>query len=301
MAGRPAQPNAPASRFPSLLGRGPAYRRYGPRVPKPRMKRRILMVINAEWYFLSHRLALPQALQAQGYEVLIAASVERNAQALIESHGLRFLPLDLRRRSTGLRQELRTLLDLCRLYRLHRPDLVHHVTMKPIIYGSLAARVTGVPAVINAITGLGSAFQRPGLRGALLRRGLTRACQVAFRSPRTRLIFQNPDDLAWFVRRGLVDEKRVILIRGAGVDIDRFQPGREPSGVPLVVMASRLLWDKGVGEFVGAARRLRSIGLSCRFALVGAPDDENPNSIPVRTLDDWQRQGIVEWWGFQSD
>ena len=150
--------------------------------------------------------------------------------------------------------------------RHERPDLVHHVSIKPVVYGSLAAKAVGVPAVINAITGLGTAFGRPGLRGSALRWGLTVVCRAAFAGRRTRVIFQNPDDLTWFVRRGVVASERALLIRGAGVDVNRFRPAPGPAGAPIVMLASRLLWDKGVGEFVEASRRLKESGLACRIA-----------------------------------
>ena len=265
------------------------------------VRRRVLLVVNAEWYFVSHRLGLARALKAQGYEVVVAASVEREAQDVIEGEGFRFVALNLRRRSTGPRQELRTLAEFYRLYRHERPDLVHHVSIKPVVYGSLAAKAVGVPAVINAITGLGTAFGRPGLRGSALRWGLTVACRAAFAGRRTRVIFQNPDDLTWFVRRGVVASERALLIRGAGVDVNRFRPAPGPAGAPIVMLASRLLWDKGVGEFVEASRRLKESGLACRFVLVGVPDDENPNSIPLEVIRGWQAESIVEWWGLRDD
>ena len=265
------------------------------------MARRILIVVNAEWYFVSHRLALARALHAQGYEVVVAAGVERGAERAIVDEGLRFVPIDLRRRSLGIRQEFRTLSALYALYRKERPDLVHHVTLKPIVYGSLAAKAAGVPVVINAITGFGAAFAQPGLRGSLLRRVLTGACWFASTGKRTRVIFQNPEDLAAFVNRGVVRADRAVLIRGAGVDLDRFCPAPEPDGIPIVVLASRLLWEKGIAEFVEASRILRSRNVACRFVLVGVPDEQNPNAVPRCALEAWHLEGIIEWWGLRDD
>ncbi len=244
---------------------------------------------------------MARALRDLGYDVVVAAGVERDAAAAIEREGLRFIPLTLRRRSTGLFQELRTIVEICRLYRRERPSLVHHVTIKPVMYGSLAARLFGVPRAVNAIAGMGAAFAQPGVLGAILRRTLTVACRLAFMPEGTRVIFQNPQDRDWFVQRHLVPARRSVLIRGSGVDLARFQPTPFPSGPPVVLLASRLLWDKGVGEFVEASRLLRARGFNCRFVLVGIPDVQNPNPIPLRQLEVWREEGVVEWWGQRDD
>lgn len=265
------------------------------------MGRRVLIVVNAEWYFVSHRLALARALQTHGYDVVIAAGVERGADRVITGEHLRFVTLDLRRRSLGPLQEWRTLWALYRLYRKERPDLVHHVTIKPIVYGSLAAKAAGVPAIINAITGRGAAFAQPGLRGTVLRWTLLAACRFAFAGKRTRVVFQNPEDLESFVRRRIIPAGRSVLIRGAGVDVDLFRPAPVPDGAPIIVLASRLLWEKGIAEFVDASRRLKTRGVTCRFVLVGVPDDENPHAVPRDVLERWQAEGVVEWWGLRDD
>ena len=240
-------------------------------------------------------------MRAAGYDVVVAAGVERDAVGAIEAEGLRFVPLNIRRRSKGLFQELRTIIEIYRLYRREQPDLVHHVTIKPVMYGSLAAKVAGVPATINAITGMGAAFAQPGALGGLLRWGLTFVCRLAFIGDRTRVIFQNPSDREWFVSRRILPFGRAVMVRGSGVDINRFQPSPLPTGVPVVLLASRLLWDKGVGEFVEASRILKGRGVECRFVLVGLPDNENPNPIPTAAIEQWQADSLVEWWGLRDD
>lgn len=263
------------------------------------MSPRILIVVNAEWYFWSHRLSLAKALQAHGCTVVIAAAVERGYQSAIEGQGLRFIPLHLQRRSISPSAELASLHELFQLYRRERPDLVHHVTIKPVLYGSLAARVSGVPAVINTIPGLGYVFMESN--GRLLREAISAVYALALSGRHVRVIFQNPDDRQIFVSRKLVSPERAVVIRGSGVDVYRFVPSPEPSGIPIVLLASRLLWDKGVGELVEASRRLRQDGVSCRVVLVGVPDDENPNSIPVAMLEGWHAEGVIEWWGLRDD
>ncbi|AAU93111.1 glycosyl transferase, group 1 family protein [Methylococcus capsulatus str. Bath] len=220
---------------------------------------------------------------------------------IIESAGLRLIPLQLSRRSRNPLTEARLIADLVGLYRRERPDIVHHVAMKPVIYGSLAARLTGRRAVVNALTGLGFLFtsDRPSAR--LLRPLVEAAFRRLLNAPVCRTIVENPDDLRQLTDDGVVEPERIRLIRGSGVDLAKFTPSPEPEGPPLVVLPARMLWDKGVGEFVEAARRLREAGIRARFALVGQRDAENPSAIAEAQLREWERSGVVEYWGFRSD
>jgi glycosyltransferase involved in cell wall biosynthesis len=265
------------------------------------LPQKILIVVNVEWYFWSHRLALARALQAKGCEVVVVAAVERDRRADIEALGFRFVALTLQRRSTSLVQEARTWWELYRLYRSEKPDLIHHVSIKPVLYGSVAARLARVPAVVNTIPGLGYMFQGRGAKAWAREWIASIAYWIALSGRRTRVVFQNPDDQGLFVRRRLVDPARATTILGSGVDIERFRATQEPAGVPIILLASRLLWDKGIGELVEAARQLRSRGLSFRVAIVGVPDDENPNSVPAGTLKKWHDDGDIEWWGLRAD
>ena len=262
---------------------------------------KVLLVVNAEWYFWSHRLALAQALQAVGADVTVAAAVERGYDGAIRSVGLRFVPLSLRRRSTSLRMESASLLELQRLYRQIAPDLVHHFTIKPVIYGSLAARMAQVHHVVNTIPGLGSTFRTNTWKQRLVRSGVSAAYRLALAGDHVRVIFQNPQARDYFVAHRLVVENRSTVIRGSGVDLTTFHPASEPSDIPVILLASRLLWDKGVQEFVDAAHLVRQAGIRCRFVLVGIPDDENPNSVPETVLRSWHAEGVVEWWGLRND
>jgi glycosyltransferase involved in cell wall biosynthesis len=259
------------------------------------------MVVNAEWYFWSHRLALANALRAAGLEVIIAAAVERGYDQAIRQAGFTFVPLHLQRRSTKVSGEISSLIELFRLYRDLQPDLVHHFTIKPVIYGSLAARAARVLHIVNTIPGLGYTFLANTWRRRLVRRGVSLAYRLALNSSRIRVIFQNPEDCAYFIDHKLVMMQQAIVIRGSGVDVAAFSPTPEPAGVPIVLLASRLLWDKGIGEFVDAARTLRDAGVSARFVIVGLPDAENPNSVPESILQRWSNAGLIEWWGLRND
>lgn len=261
------------------------------------MSTRILLVVNADWYFWSHRLSLAKALRAKGFDVAIAANQERNMGGKIREEGFRFLPLNIHRKSTSPWQELSTLRQLLDVYRNEKPDIVHQVTIKPVIYGSLAARIVGVPAIINTIPGAGFIARR---RGPLASAAML-AYRIALSHKNTYVILQNPEDLALFMSQGLSKPDRSILIRSSGVDINRFLPTPPPSGVPIVVMASRLIWDKGVREFVQAADILQNWRISCRMVLVGQPDADTIDSVPEEFLHESQSRGLIEWWGLRSD
>lgn len=225
---------------------------------------------------------------------------EANAAATLVAEGyiLHDLPLD--RMAAKLRGEWKLFRALCTLYRTLSPDIVHHITVKPVLYGSLARRVTGGGPVVNAIPGLGYLFVTQG-RMARVRRALAELLyRAALGGRETISIFQNPDDVALFVERRLVRAQQVELIRGSGVDLDEFAFADEPAGVPLVILPARMLRDKGVFEFVDAARQLRVRGIAARFALVG-DCVYNRAAIDRAQLEAWQREGLVEWWGHRSD
>lgn len=261
---------------------------------------RLVITVNQDWFFLSHRLPIARAARDAGAEVVILAGDSGKAAA-IRAEGLDFVPLPISRKGLNPAEELRTLWFLERTYARLRPDLVHHVTIKPVLYGSLAARLIGGIPIVNAVSGLGYAFTSSDVRAAVLRPFLRVLYRLALGPSSSRTIFQNPEDLSDFVRMAVVRREHAVLIRGSGVDCSRFQPSPEPNGPPVVMLASRMLWDKGAKEFVEAARLSRGQGRSARFALVGAPDLGNPNAIPVAQLETWARDGIVEWWGHRED
>jgi glycosyltransferase involved in cell wall biosynthesis len=259
---------------------------------------RLLFLVTEDWYFASHRLPVARAALAAGWKVAVACRVDRH-RAAIEKEGVRVLPLSLSRRSVNPLREAAALREIAALYRKERPDVVHHVALKPVLYGSIAARLAGVRGVVNAFPGLGHAFGGGGHPGRRALRALvSRSLRVALRGSRSKVIVQNRDDGDTLVRARVAPREELVLIRGSGVDLERFSPRPEPEGEPMVVLPSRLIWEKGVGEFVEAARRLRK---RARFALVGVPDPENPASVPPARLKDWEREGAVELWGRRED
>lgn len=260
---------------------------------------RVLIVTTVDWFFLSHRLPIARAARESGYDVWVAAADTGKAESIV-GEGLHFVSVPMWRKSVNPFRELLTLLSLIWLYVRVRPDLVHHVALKPIIHGSLAAAMTRRPAILNAITGLGFSFSEG--RGASLRRNLVRPLlRAVLHMHRSRSIFQNQEDLSTFVRMGLVPADQTILIRGSGVDCSRFTPSPPPLSSPIVMLASRMLWDKGVGDFVEAARLLQHRFRDVRFVLVGRYDPDNKAGIPLATLREWEKAKTVEWWGHVDD
>ena len=260
----------------------------------------ILFVINDAPFFLSHRLPLAQAARDAGYDVHVAAPDCLEVKRIL-AEGLSYHSIPVSRWGTHVLQDANTIWSLFRLYKKLKPQIIHHVTIKPVLYGSLAARWAKVPSVVNAVPGLGHVFVAQGIKARILRELVKGAYRLFLRHRRLKVIFQNPDDMHLFVDSGIVAGGNALLIKGAGVDTDYYHSTPLPETTPVVIMASRLLWNKGVGEFVAAANRLKAQGVVARFALVGEPEAGNPAAVPIEQLKAWVDEGRVEWWGRRID
>lgn len=271
---------------------------------------KIILFANTEWYLFNFRLSLAKALQARGHEVLLI-SPPGEYGARLQALGFRWEALPMDRKSLNPLQELRLLIHLCRLYRREQPALVHHFTIKCVVYGSIAALFARVPARVNAAAGMGYVFTNQALKARLLRPVVRGLLRLVLNGRGARLILQNNDDMAAFAQAGLARPELTRLVMGSGVDVARFTPRAQPAqtGVEAVagaqptrvVLAARLLWDKGIAEYAQAARLLKAKGLPVRFLLAGAPDPGNPAAIPQATLDAWQAEGLMELLGQVSD
>jgi len=259
---------------------------------------RLVYVVTEDWYFWSHRLDLARAAREAGYEIIVATRVTDHGER-IRDEGFQLEPLEMVRRSRNPFREVMAIAELVRLYRRVRPDVVHHVAMKPILYGSLAAWCTRVPAVINAFAGLGYAFMNE--RNGLVRWCVKTALRIVLRLGHSVVLVQNRDDQDRLVGEGVVPASRTRLIAGSGIDVALYSLQPQPSGISVVVLPARMLWDKGVGEFVEAARWLKQKGVHARFILVGRRDEHNPAAIPEIRLKEWVQEGVVEWWGHRED
>jgi glycosyltransferase involved in cell wall biosynthesis len=260
-------------------------------------RRKLLYFVTEDWYFVSHRLALAVAAQKAGFDVSVLTRVRRHGE-VIASAGLRLIPFENSRGGVNPFVELSMLFRLLRIWLKERPDVAHLVAIKPVIYGSLVARIAGTPRVVNAIAGLGWLAQ-PGT-------GLTRCLKAMVRRTfrvllRTRVVLvQNPDDARALLQLG-IPEAAIRRIAGAGVDLRAFRAKPEPNGVPVIVFSGRLLREKGVAEFVTAARLLRERGVSARFVVAGESDLGNSSAVPAAQLAAWAKEGCVEFRGWVAD
>ncbi len=259
---------------------------------------KILFVINDLPFFLSHRLPLARAARKSGYTVCIAGPAE---QKKLLSDEFDFYELPLSRAGKTLGKEFHTLVSIYKLMRKLKPDLVHLITIKPVLYGGLASRLAGVPAVIAAVSGLGAVFIAQGFFASCFRVMVGRFYRLALGHPNSYVIFQNPDDKEQFVRAGFVSEERTCLIRGSGVDLDRYPFLPEPEQRCVVVMVARLLIDKGIREFVDAARILRERKVDVSMRVIGDLDPANPAAVTQKQFDQWKFDADVEFCGYRSD
>ncbi|MBJ6978094.1 glycosyltransferase family 4 protein [Luteimonas sp. MC1782] len=269
----------------------------------PRASHKIVLFANTDWYLYNFRRSLALALQAHGYDLLLISPPGPYGEKL-RALGLRWEPVPMDRRSLNPLREARLLAWLVSLFRTERPALVHGFTIKCAVYGSLAARLAGVPARVNAVAGMGYVFTSSDTKARVLRPLVRTLLRTALDGDNARLVLQNPDDVALFAAAELVDREHVHLIPGSGVDCSRFvaREGQRDSARPLrVLLAARLLWDKGLAEFVEAARRLRGEGRAIEFLLAGDPDPGNPAAVPEATVRGWAEEGVLEWLGHVDD
>ena len=263
---------------------------------------KIVLFANTGWYLFNFRQSLARALRDAGHEILLVSPPDPYGERLARL-GFRWVAAPMRRRSLNPVRELALVAWLARLFRRERVDLVHGFTIKCAVHGSLAARLASVGARVNSVAGLGYVFVSDDLTARLLRPVVRALLRVALAGEDARLILQNPDDVTLFTAARLVDPSAVRLIRGSGVDCSRFvpAPGRHRHSRFRVLLATRLLWDKGVAEFVEAARQLRSEGAAVDCLLAGDPDPGNPAAVPVATVRQWVDEGAVSWLGHVED
>jgi glycosyltransferase involved in cell wall biosynthesis len=260
-------------------------------------RRSIAYCATVDWYFCHHYLALARAALDAGFAVSVITGVAEHGE-VIRAAGLDLIPFNVSRKGMHPLEELGSIRDLTRTLRRLAPNLLHNIAQKPVIYGTLAARFARVPAVVNGVAGMGWLFTSDAPRARLVRTLLGAVYRALLTAPGVRVLVQNPDDQDQIRRLTGVEPR---LIPGSGVDLKRFVPRPEPSGPVRVVLASRMLWDKGVGEFVAAARLLRERGNPMRLTLVGKPDPGNPTAVGEVQLRDWNQEGAIDWWGYRAD
>ena len=262
--------------------------------------RRVLIVVNVDWFFLSHRLPVALGALQAGYEVHVATTLTQSA-AVLEADGFVVHPLAVDRSGAGFSGLFKLFANLLRLFWAVRPDVLHLVTIKPVLVGGLAARCSPVRGVVYAISGLGHVFVAEGFFGRLRRLLVGVWYRLVLGARNMRIIFQNPDDRSMIASVAHLVPQQVVMIPGSGVDLSQYPAMPLPQGGAVVVMAARLLTTKGVREYVAAARQLRNQGLDARFWLVGEPDPANPASVTPNELQAWRQEAAVELLGHRTD
>lgn len=264
---------------------------------KKTVKPKILFLVTEDWYFCSHRLPVARAARDAGFEVIVATRVNKHAK-VIEKEGFRLIALkSFKRESSNPLRILREIFEVALLYRLEKPELMHHVAIKPVVVGSIAARIIGLKGVINAVAGLGYVFSSEKWRARMIRPVLKKILQFCL--VKTSVIVQNPDDEMALISQGIVS--KVNLIKGSGVDTSHFSAMPMPEGDFTVGMVTRMLWEKGPADFIEAIKILRRKGMIVRGILAGTPDLSNPNSVSLNQLEEWAEETGIEWLGHVTD
>lgn len=260
--------------------------------------RKALFLANTDWYLWNFRLPLARALRDRGWDVVLASPPGPWAPRFA-AQGIRWIPFDFARHGVNPLAEFLTLLRLIGLYRRERPDLVHHFTIKCVLYGGIAARLARARSV-NAVTGIGSVFTTRKRATPILVPLIRMLYRLVFRG--SHVVFQNPDDLAEFRAQNLLGSACVHVIRSSGVDTARFAPvEREGNSPPVVILVARLIREKGIDEFAQAAAILRGKSVAARFVVVGGEDPAQPSALDTGAIDQLKAGGTVELMGHRED
>ncbi len=263
------------------------------------MSKLLLCVDNRVKYVLSHRIPWLERARQAGFEVHVTTLTAGNG-ARIEDAGFPYHSISEQKRSNNPLHEIQLVARLSKLYRRLRPDIVHQITLRSILYGGMASLFVREPAIVNGVTGLGYLFTDEDPKIRALRKSVLWALWVLRQGRRQTYLFQNPDDKRLFRQNGVADSSNSVLIKGSGVETEQFGQRPEPSGTPVVLFPARMLWHKGVQEFVDAARIVHRNGHDARFVMVGDTDVDNPVGVSAEQLKKWEDEGVIDWWGYQE-
>ncbi|MDF3125755.1 glycosyltransferase family 4 protein [Rheinheimera sp. 1928-s] len=262
--------------------------------------KKLLFLVNVDWFFISHRLPIAIEAKKLGYDVHIACNFTEHYE-LLASYGFKLHNIPFDRSGGGIRHELKTLLRIREVFSIVKPDVVHAVTIKPVLYGGLVGRILGIKNMVYAVSGLGLVFVAEGFVARIRRFLVTGLYKFALGVRSFRVIFQNPVDKNVLKQAIGLKDCDCVMIKGSGADLTTYNIAAEPDGTPIVVMAARLLREKGVYQFVDAARLLKARDIMADFQLVGEPDPGNPNTVTAAELGVWRAEGIIKTLGFRSD
>jgi glycosyltransferase involved in cell wall biosynthesis len=265
-------------------------------------KKKILFLINDLSFFISHRLPIAENLLRNGFDVVIGyGELGRSKSKILEEKGFKVTFIPINRGSTNIFKELRSVYYIWSFFKKEVPDICHVITIKPYLYGGVISRLLAIPCLVSAVSGLGTIFINKNLKSKLLRFLLFPIFKIAFSHPNQKIILHNKEDESLLVKWGVLNQDNVKIINGSGVNIDNFKKIEEPSGVPVVSFAGRLIADKGINEFISAARILLSRDIKAKFYIAGDLDLHNPSGLKDISLKKINEERIVELLGFQKD
>ncbi|MGE4519498.1 MAG: glycosyltransferase family 4 protein [Desulfobacteraceae bacterium] len=262
--------------------------------------KKIIYFVSEDWYFCSHRLPIARAAKKSGFEVVVVTNVDKH-EKIITSEGFRLIPIKLNRRGKNPLKELNIIFNLIRIFKKEKPDIVHNVALKPVIYGSVAAFFSPKSYVVNALAGLGYIFSGNNFFSSFSRSVFIGIYKLIFFNKKTIGLFQNPEDKNIFISKKILPKERTELIKGSGVDVKQYEHKEDSEETYMkILIASRMLWSKGIGDLIKASHILAQKKIKFKTIIVGKPDTCNPDSIPLEKLEEWSKLPYVEYLGYQS-
>ena len=265
-----------------------------------RKKLKLFIIVSEDWSFFSHRLSLALSAIDKGFNVTVITRIDKFENRFKEK-GIRVINVNFKRSSKTPLTDLFNLIKLINIFKKEKPDIIHNVALKTILVGSIAGLFSRNSLIVNAFTGLGYVFSSDQLRARIIRIFIKPLLQLIIRRQNYWAIFQNPDDMNLFNQLQITKAERSVLIRGSGVDTNKFFKTTDKNKIPVVMLASRMLWDKGIAEFVEVANRAYRNNVKAKFILIGDTDIDNPMSVPVSVLNQWVNEDYIDWKGYCND
>ncbi len=266
------------------------------------MKKKILFLVNDLSFFISHRLQIAESVVESGYSVFVGYGELGSCEiSFLKNRNIEAIYIPIDRAGMNPFKEIGSLFLILKLFLKIKPDIVHLVTIKPYLYGGIIARIAGVKGVVSSVSGLGTLFIEEKFNIRLLRTLLYPIYKYAFNHPNQIVIFQNKDDLNEFINKKILKSSKTIIINGSGVDLQNFSNFEEPLGTPIVCFAARLIKDKGVFEYISAARLIKKRGIEARFLLAGDLDTKNPTGLNFRELQEIKNEALIDFLGYQNE
>lgn len=262
----------------------------------------LIYFVTEDWYFVSHRLELALSAIDDGFDVYLVTRVTSNKK-YIESYGIKVISIDIERGGLSIFKDFKLILKLFRIFNNIKPHIIHNISLKPILYGTLIGKITSANIIVNTFPGLGFLKNKNLTFLSNVIRNITKFLfSIILRLINCKVIIQNTYDLEFCKKVLKINFQKLHLIRGSGVNTSKLLPKQKKKEKNIrISLVSRMLFDKGIFDFVEAAKKIKLKYPNTVFALVGKPDKDNKNSIPKEILLKWHNEKIIEWQGFQKN